>query len=459
MHASFDLAPVLRARRAALTHALAGHAVLLSAGSAPGRNYAQNPYIFRASSHVLHLVGSAPAGSFLWLLNDAATLFVPASSPLDALWHGAPPDLETLSEARGLAVLPLDRLGPALRGHHVATIRPVRLDDAVTLAALLGRPLDRLGAEARDLCLADALVRSRLTHDAFACHELRRAAAATVLAHRTGMGHTRTGIYEYHVKAAMEHALAQENLGTAYPSIVTTRGEVLHNHDHGHALHAGDLLLADVGGETHSGYAADVTRTWPVSGRFSGTQRALYDAVLASQRAAIACVRPGVRYRDVHLAAARELTTHLVDLGLLEGAVDALVEDGVHALFMPHGIGHLLGLDVHDMEDLGDQAGYAAGRTRSAQFGLGYLRLDRDLIPGMLVTIEPGFYQVPLLLQYPERFGIDARPLRRERLAEFSDVRGIRIEDDVLVTEDGHAVLTERLPKDADAVEALVRGE
>jgi Xaa-Pro aminopeptidase len=214
-----------------------------------------------------------------------------------------------------------------------------------------------------------------------------------------------------------------------------------------------------VGAETCAGYAADVTRTWPVSGRFSGTQRALYDAVLASQRAAIDSVRPGLRYRDVHLAAARVLTAHLVDLGILEGAVDALVEDGVHALFMPHGIGHLLGLDVHDMEDLGDRAGYAAGRTRSAQFGLGYLRLDRDLAPGMLVTIEPGFYQVPLLLEQPERFGIDARPLRRERLADFADVRGIRIEDDVLITDDGHVVLTDGLPKDAAVIEALVQGE
>jgi Xaa-Pro aminopeptidase len=163
-----------------------------------------------------------------------------------------------------------------------------------------------------------------------------------------------------------------------------------------------------------------------------------------------------VRYRDVHLAAARVLVDGLVQLGVLRGQVDALVEDGVHALFFPHGIGHLLGLDVHDMEDLGDRAGYAPGRARSAQFGLGYLRLDRDLAPGMLVTIEPGFYQVPSLLAAPARFGLSDRALDRGRLAAFSDVRGIRIEDDVLVTDGAPRVLTSALPKRADLVEQLV---
>jgi Xaa-Pro aminopeptidase len=167
-------------------------------------------------------------------------------------------------------------------------------------------------------------------------------------------------------------------------------------------------------------------------------------------------VRPGVRYRDVHLVAARTLIDGLVQLGILRGEVDSLLSDGAHALFFPHGIGHLLGLDVHDMEDLGDAAGYAEGRTRSAQFGLGYLRLDRDLTPGMLVTIEPGFYQVPSLLSDPERVGLSGRALDRGKLAPFADVRGIRIEDDVLVTEHGAEVLTRALPKGAREIETLV---
>jgi Xaa-Pro aminopeptidase len=353
-------------------------------------------------------------------------------------------------------VLPLAQLPALCRARPVATLRPPRADDALALAQLLGRSLDDLGRGAHDARLADALVQSRLYHDPYAIAELRRAAEATVVAHRAGMAATHAGSAEYHVAAAMEHALAQRACGTSYPSIVTTRGDILHDHAHHRTLSRGQLLLADVGAETASGYAGDVTRTWPVSGQFSASQRDLYDVVLSAQRAAIACVGPGVRFRDVHLCAARALTAGLVALGILAGDVDELVEDGVHALFMPHGIGHLLGLDVHDMEDLGDRAGYAPGRTRSSQFGLGYLRLDRDLAPGMAVTIEPGFYQVPMLLADPARFGIDPRPLQRARLAHFADVCGIRIEDDVLVSEHGCEVLTAALPKDADAVEGLV---
>jgi Xaa-Pro aminopeptidase len=219
-------------------------------------------------------------------------------------------------------------------------------------------------------------------------------------------------------------------------------------------MREGDLLLADVGAETPDGWAGDVTRTWPVGRRFSATQRDAYELVLAANRAATAAVAPGVRYRDVHLTACRVLAEGLVSLGILRGDPDELVADGVHALFFPHGVGHLLGLDVHDMEDLGDRAGYAPGRSRSSQFGLSYLRLDRDLQPGMAVTIEPGFYVVPAILRDPTLSAAAGDRLVRAALERFSDVRGIRIEDDVLVTETGHDVLTSDIPSSVADVEA-----
>jgi Xaa-Pro aminopeptidase len=234
---------------------------------------------------------------------------------------------------------------------------------------------------------------------------------------------------------------------------------VLHNTTYFNTLAEGDLLLCDAGAE-HQGWASDVTRTWPVSGRFSATQRDLYDIVLAAQEAAIAAVRPCVRYRDLHLLSSRVLAQGLVDLGILRGDPESLVERGAHALFFPHGLGHLLGLDVHDMEDLGDRAGYAPGRSRSEQFGLCYLRLDRDLQPGMLVTIEPGIYLVPGIFADEALCGPFDRDktLNRDRLADFADVRGIRIEDDVLCTEGAPEVLTAAIPKDRAAVEAAVAG-
>jgi Xaa-Pro aminopeptidase len=270
------------------------------------------------------------------------------------------------------------------------------------------------------------------------------------------MSSTRPGVREHTVRAAMEAALLDRGMTVAYGSIVTVHGEVLHNETHHHVLGQRDLLLADVGAETASGWAGDVTRTWPVSGRYSATQRDLYEVVLAAQRTTIAAVRPGVRYRDLHLLAARTLATGLTALGILRGDPEELVADGVVYLLFPHGIGHLLGLDVHDMEDLGDRAGYLPGRTRAPDFGIRYLRLDRDLQPGMAVTIEPGIYIVPGILGDSKLIERARGRLDRARLDQFSDVRGIRIEDDVLVTPEGHEVLTAEIPKTRAAIEAAM---
>jgi Xaa-Pro aminopeptidase len=216
------------------------------------------------------------------------------------------------------------------------------------------------------------------------------------------------------------------------------------------------LLLADVGAETSMGWAADVTRTWPVSGKFSPTQRAIYDVVLAAHDACIDRISPGVEYQDIHLLAARIMAEGLVDLGILRGHVEDLVEMDAHALFFVHGIGHLIGLDVHDMEDFGDLAGYQQGRVRSSRFGLGYLRLNRVLQAGMLVSIEPGFYQVPAILNNPEIRTKYKDSVKWEELEKFADVRGIRIEDDIIVTEGGREVLTAKLPTKALEIEELV---
>lgn len=446
---------VHRARRAQLTAHAADNAIIVAAGGLRARNYAGNPYPFRASSHFLFLIGHPLPGAVARLEGDRCEVFVEPPAPDDALWHGETPDLEALARRLGCSVRPKDELAGVMRGRAHASL-PVQDPLAgAELAALLGHAP---GAGPADPELADAMIAARLSHDDHAQRGLRVAAEATAAAHLAGMAATRPGLREHAVLGAMEAEIRGRGMTTAYSSIVTVHGEVLHNHAHHHELREGDLLLADVGAESPDGWAGDVTRTWPVSGRFSPTQRQLYDVVLRAQRDAIAAVRPGARYRDVHLVACRSLTGGLCDLGILRGDVDELVADGVHALLFPHGVGHLLGLDVHDMEDLGDRAGYAPGRSRSEQFGLSYLRLDRDLVPGMAVTIEPGLYRVPAILADPRLSELAGDRLDRTRLEEYSDVRGIRIEDDVLVTEAGHEVLTAAIPKTADDVEAVVRG-
>ena len=308
-----------------------------------------------------------------------------------------------------------------------------------------------------DAPLADAIIELRLHHDDAARAELRLAAAATAAAHAAGMRATRPGrTRRARCAPRWRRALMARGMGCAYPSIVTPHGEILHSERYDLRLADGDLLLADVGAETPGGWAGDVTRTWPASGRYSSTQREIYEVVLAAQKQAIAAVTPGSRYRNVHVLACQALAAGLVDLGILRGNPIELAADGVVALLFPHGVGHLLGLDVHDMEDLGDRAGYAPGRERAKAFGLRSLRLDRDLAPGMAVTIEPGFYVSPAILADPTLTRVAGDRLDRKRLEAFADVRGIRIEDDVLVTDTGREVLTEAIPKTIAAVEAAM---
>jgi len=448
----------LEARRRAL-HPRLTRPALLTAGLPPSRNYPANRYPYRALSHFLYFVGRPMPGAALLFTDGKTILFAEPPDAEDALWHGPRPELATLADDLGFdEVRPIGEIGKL---PNAATIPPQDAASASWLSERLGRtitPGSGASLSGADAELADALIDMRLRHDDAAIAQLRWAAAVSAEAHVAGMRATRPGRSERDTLAAMLAVLRREGCEDAYGPIVTTRGEVLHSDDHSQPTNAGDLLLADVGGETPEGWAADITRTWPVSGKFSPTQRAVYEVVLAAQTAAVEAVAPGRRYRDVHEVAKRKVVEGLRALGIFRGAVDGLLERGAAALFFPHGIGHLVGLDVHDMEDLGDRAGYAPGRTRSPRFGDAYLRLDRDLEPRMLVTIEPGFYQVPGILADERLTAPLGSDLDRDALAKYRDVRGIRIEDDVLVTDSGRDVLTNGVPKDTAVVEAAVAG-
>ncbi|MBK1990540.1 aminopeptidase P family protein [Sphaerospermopsis aphanizomenoides BCCUSP55] len=453
MHTS-TLSATLRHRRQRLAELIDFPAILWSGGSS-SRNFPANTFPFRPSSHFLYFAGIPLQNAAIRLESGNLQLFIDDPHPSSALWHGETPSREEIAVQIGADdARPMAELKDYLE--NAATI-PVQ--DAATWtqqSQLLDRwILPQQPPQGIDLELAKAIVSLRLTHDAAALVELRKAAEVSVAAHKAGMAATGTAKLEAEVRAAMEAVIMGQNLTTAYTSIVTVHGEVLHNNHYFHSLQPGDLLLADVGAETETGWAADITRTWPVSGKFSSTQRDIYDIVLAAHDACIEKIAPGVEYGDIHLVAATVIAEGLVDLGILRGKPEDLVKMDLHALFFPHGIGHLLGLDVHDMEDLGDLAGYEEGRKRSDRFGLSYLRLNRPLRSGMLVTIEPGFYQVPGILNDPKVRDQYQYLVNWERLEQFADVRGIRIEDDVLVTESGSEVLTAALPNQADDIEEL----
>lgn len=451
---SFVSVQALQRRRQDFSNLFKGQALLWS-GFAPSRNFSANRYPFRSSSHFLYFAGLPLQGAVLGLSSGQLTLFMDDAPPEDALWHGYEPTARQVADQIGaIAHYPLSHLATI-----ADTAATIPLQDPLTRwqqAKILGRTWeDARELEGLDRALAETLVQLRLVQDEAAIAAIRQAADVTVQAHLAGMACTRKAKTEAQVRAAMEAAIVAENMTTAYASIVTVHGEVLHNlHSH-HPLHPGELLLADVGAEHTLGWASDVTRTWPVSGKWSPTQKAIYEVVVTAHDACIAAIRPGVEYAEIHLIAATTIAAGLADLGILKGDPATLVERAAHSLFFPHGVGHLLGLDVHDMEDLGDLAGYGPGRTRSDRYGMQYLRLNRPLQAGMVVTVEPGFYQVPAILQGAWH-GALADCVNWERLAEFEDVRGIRIEDDVWVTDAGCQVLTSALPTDADEIAWLV---
>ncbi len=439
---------ILAQRRQRLAHQYPG-AVVLWSGQPVARNFPANVYPFRASSHFLYFAGQSLVNAAIKLDQGIATLFMDDPAPGAALWHGPVSSRDQVAaQINASAAYPLADLAQHLPE---ATMLP---NQAGLSGQLPENNFETDGAAANALAAAIATV--RLSHDDLALQQIKTAASVSVQAHVAGMAATPTATTAAQVRAAMEQVIIGHNMTCAYNSIVTIHGEVLHNEQYHYPIAPGDLLLADVGAEAVSGWASDITRTWPVSGQFSPTQRAIYNVVLAAHDACIAAAKPGVEYRDIHLLACRTLAAGLADIGLLRGDPDSLVERDVHALFFPHGVGHLLGLDVHDMEDLGDVAGYAPGRSRSPRFGLKYLRLDRPLAANMVVTIEPGFYQGPGILHPARQSGEYDDAVNWARLDRFQDVRGIRIEDDVQITAEGCTVLTADLPTQADAIEALV---
>ena len=436
---------------------LFNYPVILWSGKRLSRNFRANQYPFRANSHFLYFAGLPLENAAIRLSDGKLELFMDNPPPAATLWHGEMITREEIASQIGAeSSYPLAHL--ATKTTDAATI-PVQ--DEITYreqCQLLERnPSSSNALEGKDLELAKAIVSIRLCHDEDALNELKKAAAVTVEAHQAGIKATLKAKTESEVRAAMEAVIIAHNMSCAYNSIVTIQGEVLHNDRYHNSLQPGDLVLADVGAETASGWAADVTRTWAVSGKFSPTQRDIYDIVLEAHDRCIASMYPGVEYRDIHLLAATTIAEGLVHLGILKGNPADLVETDAHALFFPHGVGHLLGLDVHDLEDLGDVAGYEAGRDRSDRFGLEYLRLDRKLRSQMLVTIEPGFYQVRAILNHPEFRQKYQQVVNWERLAQFSDVKGIRIEDDVLITDNGATVLTNQLPNTINDLENLMQ--
>ncbi|MCU0237596.1 MAG: aminopeptidase P family protein [Acidobacteria bacterium] len=452
-------------RRAKLVKQVkSGLLLFLSNGESP-MNYAANTYRYRQDSTFLYFFGLSFPGlaAVIDVDEERHTVFGDDVGMEDIIWMGPQPSLKSrcarvgVSDTRPLAELAAVLRTAVLQGRKVHFLPPYRSENALRLEQLLGIRAGTVKDYA-SVEFVKAVVAQRALKSAEEVGEIESALAVSAAMYREAMAMAQPGIYEREIAGWIEGIALTGGGQLAFPAIVTVHGETLHNHYHGNRLREGDLLLIDSGAETGSGYASDVTRTVPVGGRFDPVQRSVYEAVLDMQLTAIAMIRPGVSYRSIHLKAAAVLVDRLKDLGLMKGSTSEAVAAGAHALFFPHGLGHMMGLDVHDMEDLGEvHVGYDDKTQRSRQFGLAYLRLARKLEPGHVLTVEPGIYFIPALIDQWQAEKKHAAFIRYEKVEKFRSFGGMRIEDDVLVTPRGCRVLGTPIPKTVAEVEAAVR--
>lgn len=426
-------------------------------------NYQDNTFPFRQDSNFLYYIGldNPHLAAILDTETGETILFGDELSLEDIIWMGAQPALKEQALNVGIGeVQPFDLLLELLsaarkQNRAIHFLPPYRAENKINLAYWLHLPMLELTSSA-SVSLIQAIVVQRSVKTSEEIAEMDRALHTTKAMYLAAMKQTRPGIKEAQLAGIAEGIAVAGGGNLAYPIIMTVNGQVLHNHHHHNTLKSGQLVLADMGAETAMHYAADITRTWPVDGSFTQQQKEIYQIVLDAQLAGIAAMRPGLRNLDAHLLAAKVITNGLKSLGLMQGDTDEIVHSGAHALFFPHGLGHMIGLDVHDMEDLGEKyTGYHEGLERSTQFGLKSLRMARTLEPGFVMTIEPGIYFIPELIDRWQQEGRFNQYINYAALAAYRGFSGIRIEDDVLVTQDEPRVLGPGIPKEIGEIEAL----
>jgi len=448
-------------RRARLMEDLRSGLVVFLGNPEMPANYADNTFPFRQDSSFLYFWGldSPDLAATLDLDERRETIYGHDFTVDEIVWRGPQPKLADRAAAVGVKeCLPPEalagRVAQALAAKRRVHVLPQYAPrNAQVVESLLGLRAATAN-DAASVDLIKAIVRQRAKKSDEELREVERALDITAAMHLLAMHRARPGVYEREVAGAMHGLVVSSGVNLAFPIIFSIHGETLHNHEHGNRMEAGQMAVNDSGAESEGHYAADITRTIPIGGRFQGVQRELYQIVVRAQKKAIAAVRPGVPFKKIHLLACRSLAGDLKDLGLMRGDLDAAVEVGAHALFFQCGLGHMMGFDVHDMEGLGEQyVGYDETVQRSPQFGLKSLRMARALEPGFVMTVEPGLYFIPQLIDLwgAEKRFVDF--INYDAVERFRHTGGIRVEDDVVVTETGCRILGNPIPLAMEDVE------
>jgi Xaa-Pro aminopeptidase len=452
---------IYRQRRNRIRKEVGDGAILWIGASLQSRNYADNTYPFRQDSHFLYYTGLAkPDLAMLSFPDpDRDILFIRPTSIDEIIWSGAGRSQDELAESAGInRVEGLDRIKEHLEKARAQVdkihyLPPYTHSSLFRAAQLLDTDISEVVVNSSQLLMEHvAIQRSVKSEEEIA--EIEDALCVSDKMHRACMAAVQPGKREYEIAGLIQGIALSHNREQAYAPIVTVHGEILHNHSYDGLLAEGQLLLNDSGAESPLYYASDITRTCPVSGRFTTVQAEIYQLVLRMQLGAIGMIKPGISYREVHLGACRILAEGMRGIGLMKGNPSDAVDAGAHALFFPHGIGHMLGLDVHDMEDLGDIVGHKKKDARSGQFGLNSLRLSRPLEPGFVLTVEPGIYFIPALIDRWSGERQHAEFIDYDKVEEFRNFGGIRIEDNVVVAPSGALTLGPGIPKTIPEVEA-----
>ena len=428
-------------------------------------NYADNCFHFRQDSTFLYYFGLDQADLAAVIDIDAgtATIFGDELTIDYIVWMGNLPTVVERAEKVGVTdTRPLAALGDMVTaaqgaGRDVHFLPPYRPDTCIQLAKLLGFSY-REARERASTQFIQAVVDQRSIKAAEEIAEIERAVNTSVDMHEAAIQMARPGMLESEIAAEVERIAMADGGRISFPVIATIHGETLHNHDHSNTISEGDLFLLDCGAETAMGYAGDLSSTFPVNQHFSERQRTIYDLQLLAQNTAVDALAPGVPYRDVHFAASRVIFDGLKDLGVFKGDTDEALEAGAHAMVLPCGTGHMMGLDVHDMENLGEVYVGWDGQPKSTQFGLKSLRLGRPLQPGFVVTVEPGIYFIPQLMDLWRADGTCSDFIDFDELDKWRDFGGVRNEEDFLITDDGARRLGRHKVQTVDEIEGMRLG-
>ncbi|WP_136475640.1 aminopeptidase P family protein [Pseudomonas sp. DG56-2] len=450
-------------RRRALREQLGDGLVLVPGNLDAPVNFAHNVYPFRQDASFAYFFGlNRPGLNGLFDLDTGdESVFGDDVSLDDRIWVGEGIELAQQCAAvgctaRSSAELPVVIAQALGQGRKVHYLPPYRADTTQLLAELLQLHVSNVREQASAALIA-AVVGLREIKDAGEIEQIEQALLVANEMHLVAMSATRPGVMEREVVAAMRGVLGRHGLQEAYQPVFSRHGEILHNIEYGSRLEAGDLVVNDAGASSVLGYASDVTRTLPVGGRFLPHQRDLYELLVRVQEQAIAAMRPGLRFAEVHRLAALRMVEGMTELGFFKGSAEQVVESGAYALCFPHGLGHQLGLDVHDMEALGeDNVGYNEEVSRSRLFGLCNLRMGKRLQAGMVLTVEPGIYFIPALIEQWQAEQRHAELICFERFNAFNGFGGMRVEDVVLVGESSARVLGPHTPKRVDEVESAM---